>query len=370
MKRVGFIWEKIISIENIKLAHKHARKDKSFYREVKMVDANLDYYAKEIQKMLINKSYKVSNYRIQVIDDKGKERKLMKLQYYPDRIIQWAVMLQLEPVFMKSFCYHTCASLPGRGIDRAWKLTRKYLRDKKGCKYCLKIDVRKFYDNINHEILKKKLRKKIKDVNVLWLLDSIIDSYPDSTGVPIGSYLSQYFANFYLSDFDHYLKEDLQIKYLVRYMDDCVIFGNTKSILHEVLKLIKAYLQNELLELKKNYQIFSTGVRGVDFVGYRFFGNYILLRKKSVKAMRRLCYKILSKMRKNKMINFTDFCGINSYAGMFQYCDGYRLFSKYMEPIRPAIFKYYKDRILKSKSKSRYREYINNFNSKKTARVA
>ena len=98
MKRIGYLWDKVTSIENIKLAHKMARKDKAFYKEVKMVDANLDYYAKEIQSLLINKTYEVSEYRTQVIDDKGKDRKLMKLQYYPDRIIQWAIMLQFRMI--------------------------------------------------------------------------------------------------------------------------------------------------------------------------------------------------------------------------------------------------------------------------------
>lgn len=368
MKRVGFIWEKIISIENIKLAHKHASKDKSFYREVKMVNADLDFYANEIREMLINKSYKVSDYRIQVIDDKGKERKLMKLQYYPDRIIQWAIMLQLEPIFMKTFCYHTCASLPGRGIDRAWKLMQKYLQDKKGTKYCLKIDVRKFYDNINHELLKKKLRKKIKDDNVLWLLDTIIDSYPGDVGVPIGSYLSQYFANFYLSDFDHYLKEDMGIKYFVRYMDDCVILSYAKPVLHTVLDSIKVFLHRELLALKRNYQIFSTGIRGIDFLGYRFFFMFTLLRKKTIKRIRKLCYDILTSMRKGKMINYTEFCAINSYIGLLQYCNGYNVFNTYIEPVKPAVFNYYKNRV--TKKKSRYNKFINNFNSKKGVMIA
>ena len=102
MKRKTDIYDKIYDIDNIRLAHKNARKDKLFYKEVKMVDNNPDYFFDKIYDMLKNEKYTVSNYSISIINDKGKERELMKLPYYPDRIIQWAIMLQLEEIF-KSF---------------------------------------------------------------------------------------------------------------------------------------------------------------------------------------------------------------------------------------------------------------------------
>ena len=368
MKRVGYIWEKITDIENIKWAHKNARKDKAFYKEVRMVDANLDYYAAEIHKMLINKEYRVSDYRVQIINDKGKERKLMKLQYYPDRIIQWAVMLQLEPIFLRMFCKHTCASIPNRGIKRARNLVLSYLKDKEGTKYCFKMDVRKFYDNINHDILKQKLRRILKDNDLLWLLDKIIDSYPGNVGVPIGSYLSQYFANFYLTAFDHYLKEDLRVKYCVRYMDDVVIFAESKEKLHYFKDRIIEYLHNEALELKRNYQIFAVDVRGVDFVGFRFFHNYALLRKKTKKRMKLLKSNILHKYNQGVPITLSEFCAVNSYAGWLSMCNSYGLWNKYIDPVKNAIFKYYWNMIYNSDKKGKgaaLRKYKHNFNKKK-----
>ena len=128
MKRCNGIFEKICTIENLREAHKNARRDKLFYREVKMVDADVDYYLKQIQDMLVNKTYEVSKYETSIINDKGKERVLMKLPYYPDRIIQWAIMLQIEDIFMKNFCPHTCASIRDRGITRAQSLLKKYLK--------------------------------------------------------------------------------------------------------------------------------------------------------------------------------------------------------------------------------------------------
>ena len=103
MKRYGNIYEEIYDIENLKLAHKNARKDKLYYREVKMVDSDEEYYLKQIQQMLINETYEVSDYVISIINDKGKERELCKLPYFPDRIIQWAIIIQIEHVFMEVF---------------------------------------------------------------------------------------------------------------------------------------------------------------------------------------------------------------------------------------------------------------------------
>ena len=99
MKRYGRIFPKICTMENLKEAHRNARKDKTFYREVKMVDSDPDFYLGQIQEMLMNRTYEVSEYEVSIISDKGKERELMKLPYFPDRIIQWAIMLQIEEVF-------------------------------------------------------------------------------------------------------------------------------------------------------------------------------------------------------------------------------------------------------------------------------
>lgn len=351
MKRFNNIYEKIYDIENLRLAHKNAREDKLFYREVKMVDANPDFYLGEIQKMLKNETYKVSDYMCSIINDKGKERELAKLPYYPDRIIQWAIMLQIEDIFLKTFCHHTCSSIPGRGIKHAWKLTRKYMKDKNNTKYCLKLDVSKFYPSINHDILKTLLRKRFKDKKLLRLLDEIIDSYPDEKGVPIGSYLSQYLANFYLAYFDHWLKEDKHQKYVVRFADDIVIFGSSKSELHQLIKDIIEYMDKELdLKIKDNWQVFPTGKRGVDFVGYRFFYGYILLRKSTCKRFKKKMLHIKRKWNSGRLINYSEWCSANSYVGWLIWCNSYRLYIKYIKPVIPALIAYYKFVICNKKS--------------------
>lgn len=342
MKRYGHIFEKICSMKNLQLAHKHARKDKTYYREVKMVDEDPDRYLGAIQDMLLKKEYVVSKYQVSIINDTGKERELMKLPYYPDRIIQWAIMLQVEPIFRKTFCGHTCASLKHRGGKRAMQYVDKFFKDRRGSMYCLKIDVRKFYPSINHEILKTMLRKKFKDPHLLELLDQIIDSYPGERGVPIGSYLSQFLANFYLAYFDHWLKETMRVDKVVRYMDDCVICHESKEYLHNLRKEIDHYLREELdLDLKSNWQVFPTNVRGIDFVGYRHFFDYRLLRKSTCKRFKKKMLRIRKKVDAGQMINYSEWCSANSYKGWLRWCDSFRLRKKYLDPIQKALAIYY-----------------------------
>ena len=352
MKRYGNIYDNIYDMDNLYEAHKNARKDKKFYKEVKMVDSNPEYYLGLIHDMLKNETYEVSEYSVSVINDKGKERELMKLPYFPDRIIQWAIMLQIEQIFLKTFCFHTCASIPRRGISQAVRLTENHLKDRENAEYCLKIDVSKFYPNIDHEILKKLLRKKFKDKRLLRLLDLIIDSYPGEKGVPIGSYLSQYLANFYLCYFDHWLKEVCKEKSVTRYMDDTTIHSGSKEHLHELLDKIKDYLHVNLkLQLKGNYQIFPVKKRGIDFVGYRHFFGFRLIRKKTAVRMKRKMLKLRNKI----MLNFGEWCSVNSYIGLCCNCNAYRLCRKYIHPLIPKVLLYYK-RVI-AKNYSAYKRY-------------
>ncbi len=353
MKRYGNLYSKIYDMDNLILAHKNARKDKLFYQEVKMVDTDPEFYLGQIQTMLKEKTYKVSEYTISTINDKGKERVLMKLPYFPDRIIQWAILLQVEEIFMKTFCTHTCASIKNRGIRKTAELTDKYMKDRFNSEYCLKIDVSKFYPNINHEIMKVLLRRKFKDKDLLALLDQIVDSIPGNKGVPIGSYLSQFLANFYLSYFDHWLKEKMKIKYVIRYMDDMVILHYSKEYLHWLKLQMDKYLMEELdLTIKGNWQVFPTDIRGIDFVGFRHFFKFKLLRKSTCKKFKRKMLKIRQKVEQGFMINYSEWCSANSYNGWLKWCDSFRLREKYVVPVQAALDRYYVEIVRRKKVKT------------------
>ena len=351
MKRKGNIYSKIYNFDNLKLAHKNARKKKLHYKDVKMVDLNEDYYLQKLQGLLINKTYKTSDYIIRTIVDKGKEREIYRLPYYPDRICQWAIMLQIEDTLLKTFTNFNCASIPKRGIHKALNLLNKYLKDKENTTYCLKLDIKKFFPNVDHSILKSILRKKFKDKELLWLLDEIIDSVPDGKGVPIGNYTSQYLANMYLTYFDHWLKEEMKVKYVIRYMDDIVILHKDKEFLHHLRINIEEYLKNNLdMKLKENYQVFPTRVRDIDFVGYRHFGDYILLRKSTAKRLKKKTRKILAKCKQNIQMSYSEWCSINSYKGWVIWCNSENLTEKYIKPLLPYVDKYYMEVVKSGKN--------------------
>lgn len=347
MKRCGNIYLKIFEYSNLVNAHHCARKGKSYYKDVKMVNKDEEKYLLLLQKSLIDKTYKTSPYKISTIVDKGKEREIYKLPYWGDRICQWAIMLQIESVLLNTFVDFSCASIPNKGIHHALKLMNGHMEDKVHTTYCLKLDIKKFFPNVDHEILKQLLRKKFKDKDLLWLLDEIIDSLPNGEGLPIGNYTSQYFANFYLTYFDHWLKEDIGVKYAVRYMDDIIILHESKEYLNKLRKEIDIYLHNNLkLQLKGNYQVFPTRVRGIDFVGYRHFGDYILLRKSTAKKLKNKMRKLLVKCNQGYQMSYGEWCSINSYNGWVIWCDGHHLSEKYIKPLIPYAKKYYEEMIL------------------------
>lgn len=330
MKRIGNLYEKIYDIENLRLAHHNARKGKGWYKEVKMVNADEDKYLYEIQKMLINHTFKTSEYTIFKKKDTGKERTIFKLPYYPDRIVQWAIIQVIEPYLLKYFTLDTYSAIPGRGIHYGVKKIKKQMRyHKDDCRYCLKLDVRKFYPSIDRDVLKQQYRRMFKDPELLWLIDEIIDSPPeDTTGVPIGNYLSQYSGNLYLATFDHWIKEVKRVKFYHRYMDDIVVFGRSKEELRSLFADIKIYLSDNLkLTIKDNWQIFPTYIRGLDYLGYRFFGDYTLLRKSTCKAIK---HKIL---RAEKPLTEHTLQSMQSYRGWLIHCDAHRFDCRWVAPM-------------------------------------
>lgn len=276
MKRKGNLFQQIITIDNLRIADKKARKGKKQQYGVKQFDKNPDGNFLLLNETLLNKNYVTSDYTTFKVYE-PKERLVFKLPYFPDRITHHAIMNVLEPIFRASFTNDTYSCIKGKGIHAASTNLKKSLQDIENTKYCLKLDIVKFYPNVDHNILKQLLRRKFKDHELLWLLDEIIDS---AAGLPIGNYLSQYFANFYLTYFDHWIKETMQVKHYFRYADDLVFLSGNKAELHSLLASIKQYLNDNLkLDLKPNYQIFPVASRGIDFVGYVHFHTHTLLRK-------------------------------------------------------------------------------------------
>lgn len=374
------LFNSICSMDNLYRAYQNAKSGKGWYKEVKQIEKRPFYYLAGLQYMLKNHLFKTSEYEIFILNEGKKKRDVYKLPFFPDRIAQWAILQVIEPFLVANMTADTYSAIPGKGIQpivndlRGYYKTKRVdgkkksvwvpsilLSDEENTRYCYKIDLHHYYQSINHEVLKQKFRKVFKDPELLWLLDEIADSINTATeedlielslsgeievnpntGIPIGNYMSQYSGNFYLSSFDHWVKEELHVKHYYRYMDDVVIFASSKEELHEIHRKVTAYTRDYLhLNIKGNYQIFPTKVRGVDFVGYRFFGEYTLLRKSTAINFKRKMRACRKKMENNIPPTYSEWCSFNSYKGWLGNCDSYRLFKKYMEPLIEYMQNYY-----------------------------
>lgn len=329
MKRIGNLYDSIISLENLYLADVKARKGKLHSYGVQLHDKKRDANILELHERLKNQTFKTSKYHIFTIFE-PKERQIFQLPYYPDRIVHHAIMNVLEPIWVSVFNNNTYSCIKNRGIHKAANDIRFVLKnDISGTQYCLKIDVRKFYPSIDHNVLKVVIRRKIKDARLLSLLDEIIDS---ADGVPIGNYLSQYFANVYLAYFDHWIKETKRVKYYWRYADDIVILASDKETLHELLHEIRAYMRDNLkLKVKRNYQVFPVDSRGIDFLGYVFYHTHTLLRKSIKQA---LCRRV-AKLNKRKETPTKEQYKqkICSWWGWCKYCNSVNLINNIQKTI-------------------------------------
>lgn len=343
VKRLNNIYDKLCTLDNLKLAYQNARKGKVKSYGVLAFEKDIDGNLNKLLDDLLNLRFKTSKYSTFTINEYGKDRLISRLPFYPDRIVHHLLMLELEPIWCSIFIRDTYACIKGRGIHGGLKRLKEALKNN-DTQYCLKIDVRKFYPSIDHDILKSIIRKKIKDEKLLFVLDEVIDS---AEGVPIGNYLSQYFANLYLAYFDHYIKEVQGVKYYFRYADDIVILHSDKAYLHGLLVNISDYFTNELnIKLKGNYQVFPTDKRGIDFLGYVSYTTHIKLRKSIKQRMFRKINTITPENYKQKTA---------SYNGWLKHCNSANLRLKYQSMITKRFaelgIKYEADNLLGEKIK-------------------
>lgn len=329
MKRVGHLYEQICNPANVRKAILKASLGKRHRPHVRHVLERIDARAAEIAALLRAKAYVASPYAVRTIRDGAtqKERTISKPRFFPDQVIHWALMLPLQPVLMRGMYRYSCGSVPGRGTSDGQKALRRWLnRDYKGTKYCLKMDVTKFYPSIDREQLKAAFRRIVKDADCLWLIDTIIDS--SAPGLPIGNYTSQWFANFFLQGLDHYIKQTLGARYYLRYVDDLILLGPNKKALHKARAAIAAYLAEIGLALKPNWQVFPVSARPIDALGLRFYRDYTTLRRRNALRIRRRAKRIGGKAQ----LNYRDACAVVSYWGWIKRSDSYGFYHKYVRP--------------------------------------
>ena len=342
MKSYNHLYEQYLSDENyytaVRNATKHKGGRKKKYRRAQFYRDHVEQMKPYI--MSYAKHFTNAEHEPKLIYDgiRRKQRRII-VPSMQEQIIHHMIVNVLKPIFMHGMYEHSYGSIPERGSHLAKKRIEKWIRKGgRNCKYCLKMDIRKYFDSIPHDILKEKLADLIHDRKFLNILYEIVNAVPDGRGIPIGFYTSQWLANWYLTELDHYIKQNLHAVYYIRYMDDMVIFGPNKRELHEIRNEVEDYLHGVLgLELKDNWQIFlfdyvkKNGFhigRDLDFMGFRFYRNRTVLRKQLLFRMTRKAKKIY---RKGKLTIY-DCRQMLSYIGWLDATDSYDIYEKRIKP--------------------------------------
>lgn len=281
-----------LTIEAIYRAHCRARKGKTTRSSVVDVDLRPMIYVTHILNVLRDGIYIPSRFREFTVTD-PKKRLVLALPYV-DRIVhQWLIEEFIKPYYLPRFIKDSYACIPGRGSHAAVKCIQGYMRDmrqRQGKYYIVKMDISKYFYNIDRDVLFKILKRVITNQQLLDLLHTIIFSDEARVGIPIGNYTSQYFANIYLNELDQYCKHNLGVKYYVRYMDDFILLAPNKRKARRWYRAIQRYAEG-YLHLKLNPKsCFYPSSHGLDFVGYKIMNNCLRLRQRSKRKLNNIIW--------------------------------------------------------------------------------
>lgn len=301
MKRYNHLFDQIHSFGNLLLAARKAQKGKRSYPNVAAFNFNLEKELIQLQEELREQTYQPGKYRAFYIEEP--KRRMISAAPYRDRVVHHALCNIIAPLFERSFIKDSYANQKNKGTHKAVDRYQEFARKNA---YFLKCDIRKYFPSIDHEILKAIIARKISCLKTNWLIAQIIDNsnlqeahfayfkgddlftpHERKKGLPIGNLSSQYFANIYLNAFDHFVKEQLRAKHYLRYVDDFVLFSNSKQELYEWKEAIISYLAQLRLLLHPNKSQVHSVKAGINFLGYRVYPYYRLLRTANVRLFKK-----------------------------------------------------------------------------------
>lgn len=338
MKSYNHLYEGYISEENIKLAIRNASKGKRDRPTVVYyLEGDPEEIVAEVQSFASD-FHNATHKPVEIYDGITRKKRTIIVPKYYEQIVHHMTVNVLIPIFKRGMYEHSYASIPGRGAHKGKKVIEKWIRhDAKNVKYCLKMDVRKFFDSIPHDVLLGKLEKLIHDEKFLGVLREIIGV--TDHGLPLGFYTSQWLANWYLQELDHYIKETLRAPHYMRYMDDMIVFGSNKRELHRIRAAIDAFLKTRLgLELKRNWQVFRFDYvdrdgrhrgRFLDYMGFRFYRDRTTLRRSIMLKMTRKARRIAKKGK----LTIYDIRQILAYLGWIDATNSYGMYERWIKPI-------------------------------------
>lgn len=320
MKRFGKVWDAVCDIDNIRSAAKsgikttlsakhknnHSKRRKIIVAEALEWLNNFEDNVNRIQTSLILETYEFGELVSATIKE-PKERKLDYPLHLDDRIYHNCLMNVLIPLLISKMTNDTYGSIKGRGIASLISKLHKAI-EKHQDWYYIKTDFRHFYESINHDILKDRLRHIFKDTSVIKMCDKIIDCF--NNGLAIGIFPDSYFANIFVNPLDHLLKEDLRVPFVFRYMDDIVCLVPDKKFAHRVLDFIIDWANKNKLDVKNNWRIAPVCV-GINMCGYISYPTHIRLRKNIKQNMKKSVARWASsneKMFKLKTASYYGWC--------------------------------------------------------------
>ena len=323
-KRIGYLYEQVVSEENCIQAVIEMTKDKLKNRKARWIRNNAESYGKRLVQDLQIGYWQPTPYLEHLIYDthRKKERKI-RVPCLRDQAVHHAVIRVMAPYVLKRNYYYNCGSIPKAGQHRATEAVKRWMR--RDYKYCAQFDVKKFYDSCSHDVVMNALTRIFKDKRFLDLNRQILDSMGE--GLAIGFYPAQWYANIVLSQVDKLIKQEClpKCKY-VRYMDDMLLLYNNRRHLKRIKGQIHFCLTTLKLQLKHNWQVFRTN-RGINFLSYRFFPTCTLLQKP---LMCRISRKARRAGRTPSPHNAKS---IMSYLGILKYCNSYNFRQKWIYPV-------------------------------------
>ncbi len=307
MQTYNNLWEDLCSYENLKLAFKKARKHKTLKPYIVEFEKNLKENLLQLRTKLLLNSYRPKPLKSFILRD-PKIRKISKADFR-DRVVHHVICNIIEPILSKAFIYDSYANRIGKGVLKALQrfdyFKRKVTKNNTKKAFVLKADIKHYFETVDHNILLKIIKKKIKDPKVIWLIKQIFENYyskKENKGMPLGNLTSQFFANAYLNELDQYIKHKLKIKYYIRYVDDFVILDTNKLRLEKYKILINKFLLKNLkLKLHHDKSKIKILSKGICFLGFRNFYYHKLLKKTNIHQMKKRLLKFKIKFENNKI---------------------------------------------------------------------
>lgn len=317
MQRIGNLYTKLYSFENLHLAFKKAKRGTQTY-QCKQFEFHLEKELLALSFELKNHLYQPSNYHYFTIYE-PKER-IISVASFRDRVVHHAIINLLEPIYEKIFICESYATRKNKGSHAAIGKAQLYLRQ---TNWFFKSDIKKYFDSIKHDILLNQIRKKIKDIEFLELIHQIIEKGGDLKALPIGNLTSQFFANIYLNEFDHFVKRNLKCKFYIRYMDDFVIFHKKKEFILQLIPKIKHFFEIYELKMNPNSSFVNQKSNGLSFLGVRIYPHTIRIKSENLKR----CVKKINStifLFSSKLISFELF--LNSLNSLFAHLQNFSTF--------------------------------------------